>query len=100
MLCRQYGILGEHRDGGYAEFVVVPARNVLPLPHGLSFAEAAALPLVFLTAWHMLVARARLQPFEDVCSTPAASGYRARASADRQAPGRVTSSRRRVATRS
>ncbi len=74
MLCRQYGILGEHRDGGYAEFVVAPARNVLPLPHGLSFAEAAALPLVFQTAWHMLVARARLLPFEDVLIHAAGSG--------------------------
>lgn len=74
MLCRHYGILGEHRDGGYAEFVVVPARNVLPLPAGLSFAEAASLPLVFLTAWHMLDARAALRPGEDVLIHAAGSG--------------------------
>jgi NADPH:quinone reductase-like Zn-dependent oxidoreductase len=74
MLCRHYGILGEDRDGGYAEFVVAPARNVLPLPQGLSFVEAAALPLVFQTAWHMLVARARLRPFEDVLVHAAGSG--------------------------
>lgn len=74
MLCREYGILGEHRDGGYAEAIVVPGRNVLPLPRGLSFAEAAALPLVFLTAWHMLQARAVLRPFEDVLIHAAGSG--------------------------
>ncbi len=74
MLCRQYGILGETRDGGYAEKVVVPARNVLPLPEGLDYAEAAAVPLVFLTAWHMLVARADLQAGEDVLIHAAGSG--------------------------
>ncbi len=73
-LCRQYGILGEHRDGGYAEFVVVPWRNVLPLPAGLSYVEAAALPLVSLTAWHMLTGRARLERGEDVLIHAAGSG--------------------------
>lgn len=74
MLCRRYGILGEHRDGGYAESIVVPRRNVLPLPVGLSFVEAAAVPLVFLTAWHMLAARARLGRREDVLIHAAGSG--------------------------
>lgn len=74
MLCPKYGILGEHRDGGYAEFVAVPRRNILPLPKGLSHAEAAAIPLVFLTAWHMLVERARLRPLEDVLIHAAGSG--------------------------
>jgi NADPH:quinone reductase-like Zn-dependent oxidoreductase len=74
MLCREYGLLGEDRDGGYAEAIVVPGRNVLPLPRGLSFAEAAALPLVFLTAWHMLQARAALRPSEDVLIHAAGSG--------------------------
>lgn len=74
MLCAHYGLLGETRDGGYAEYVVVPARNALPLPAGLSFAEAAAIPLVFLTAWHMLHARAALRPFEDVLIHAAGSG--------------------------
>ncbi len=73
-LCRRYGILGEHRDGGYAELVAIPGRNALPLPRGLSFVEAAALPLVFLTAWHMLVVRARLQRGEDVLVQAAGSG--------------------------
>lgn len=74
MLCRRYGIFGEHRDGGYAEYVAAPARNVLPMPAGLSFVEAAAIPLVFLTAWHMLNARAALQPGEDVLIHAAGSG--------------------------
>jgi NADPH:quinone reductase-like Zn-dependent oxidoreductase len=65
-LCREYGILGETRDGTCADFVVVPRANVLPKPENLSFEEAAALPLPFLTAWHMLVARARLRPGETV----------------------------------
>jgi NADPH:quinone reductase-like Zn-dependent oxidoreductase len=73
-LCPDYGIFGETRDGGYAELVTVPRRNLLPLPKGLSFVEAAALPLVFLTAWHMLQARARLRPFEDVLVHAAGSG--------------------------
>lgn len=74
MLCPGYGILGEHRDGGYAELVAVPARNILPLPAGLSYVEAAATPLVFLTAWQMLVGRARLRPHEDVLIHAAGSG--------------------------
>lgn len=73
-LCRRYGILGEHRDGTCADFVVVPARNVLPKPENLSFEEAAATPLVFLTAWHMLVARAQLRPGETVLIHAAGSG--------------------------
>lgn len=73
-LCPDYGILGEHRDGGYAEYLVVPARNVLPLPRGLSYVEAAALPLVFLTAWTMLAVRAALRPGEDVLVHAAGSG--------------------------
>ncbi len=74
MQCRRYGILGEHRNGGYAEFVTVPRRNILPLPKGLSYVEAAAIPLVFLTAWRMLVGRAKLQPLEDVLIHAAGSG--------------------------
>lgn len=73
-LCRSYGIFGETRDGGYAERVAVPARNLLPMPRGLSYAEAAALPLAFLTAWHMVAARAALRPHEDVLVHAAGSG--------------------------
>ena len=73
-LCRYYGILGEHRDGTCADFVVVPARNILPKPENLSFEEAAAIPLPFLTAWHMLMARAKLQPGETILIHAAGSG--------------------------
>lgn len=73
-LCRDYAILGEHRDGTDAEFVVVPEANLLPKPARLSFEEAAAFPLVFLTAWNMLVTRARVRPGEDVLVWGAGSG--------------------------
>lgn len=61
-LCSRYRILGEHLGGGYAEYVSVPARNILPFPKNLGFAEAACLPLVFLTAWQMLIDKARIRP--------------------------------------
>lgn len=73
-LCARYGLLGEHRDGGYAELVVVPRRNVFPIPAGLSYVEAAAIPLGFLTAWHMLAGRAALAPHEDILLHAAGSG--------------------------
>jgi NADPH:quinone reductase-like Zn-dependent oxidoreductase len=73
-LCRDYKILGEHENGAQAEFVALPATNVLPLPEGLSFEEGAAFPLVFLTAWHMLVARARVRMGEDVLVHAGGSG--------------------------
>jgi len=47
-------------DGGYAEYVKIPARNAIPIPGKLDFNGAAAIPLVFLTAWHMLVRRAKI----------------------------------------
>lgn len=72
--CREYDIIGYRRDGGYAEFVAVPGVNVIPKPKKLSWAEAAALPLVTLTAWHMLATRAQLQPGEDVLIHAAGSG--------------------------
>jgi NADPH:quinone reductase-like Zn-dependent oxidoreductase len=57
-------VIGEHGDGTNAELIAVPATNVYPVPPGLSFEEAAAFPLVFETAYRMLVTRARLQPHE------------------------------------
>ncbi|TMQ70083.1 MAG: alcohol dehydrogenase, partial [Candidatus Eisenbacteria bacterium] len=63
-LCRQYDVLGRRRNGGYAEQVAVPGVNCLPYPAELSWTDAAAVPLVFLTAWHMLVGRATLRPGE------------------------------------
>ena len=73
-LCREYDIIGYHSDGGYAELVAVPGVNIIPKPSGLSWEEAAALPLVTVTAWHMLVTRAAVQPGEDVLVHAAGSG--------------------------
>src|SRR6185503_2439749 len=73
-LCRFYGILGETRDGGCAQFIVVPAVNVFPKPSVLDFTQASAVPLVFLTAWHMLVECAALQLGEQVLVHAAGSG--------------------------
>ena len=72
--CRRYTLLGYMRNGGCAEYVVAPEVNALPMPAGLSFEEAAAVPLVFLTAWHMLITRAQLKPGEDVLVLGAGSG--------------------------
>lgn len=57
-------IVGEHMDGTHAEFIAVPAENVYPLPGSVSFEEAAAFPLVFETAYRMLVTKARVQEGE------------------------------------
>jgi NADPH:quinone reductase-like Zn-dependent oxidoreductase len=72
--CRQFTNLGYMIDGGSAEFVRVPEVNCLPYPENLSFEEAASIPLVFQTAWHMLVTRAELQPGDDVLILGAGSG--------------------------
>src|ERR1700732_515874 len=72
--CRQFTNLGYLIDGGCAEFVRIPEVNCLPYPENLSFEEAASIPLVFQTAWHMLVSRAELQPGEDVLILGAGSG--------------------------
>ncbi|MGA8308046.1 MAG: zinc-binding dehydrogenase [Candidatus Acidiferrales bacterium] len=72
--CRQYTLFGYQVDGGYAEYVASPAANVIPMPANLGFEEAAAIPLVFLTAWHMLITRAQLKPDETVLVLGAGSG--------------------------
>ncbi|HLZ91625.1 MAG TPA: zinc-binding dehydrogenase [Candidatus Acidoferrum sp.] len=72
--CRQATNLGYMIDGGCADFVRAPEVNCLPYPENLSFEEAAAVPLVFQTAWHMLIDRAQLQPGEDVLILGAGSG--------------------------
>jgi NADPH:quinone reductase-like Zn-dependent oxidoreductase len=72
--CRQATNLGYMIDGGCAEFVRAPEMNCLPYPEDLKWEEAAAIPLVFQTAWHMLVTRAQLQPGEDVLILGAGSG--------------------------
>ncbi|HZU81309.1 MAG TPA: zinc-binding dehydrogenase [Polyangiaceae bacterium] len=73
-LCRQYAILGENRHGGYARHVVVPDANLAPYPGDLPFTDVAAVPLVFLTAWQMLVDKARVRPGETVLVHAAGSG--------------------------
>lgn len=72
--CREYRILGAQIHGGYAEYVRCPLANVIALPDVISFEEAAAFPLVFLTAWRMLVTRARVRLGEDVLVWAAGSG--------------------------
>jgi NADPH:quinone reductase-like Zn-dependent oxidoreductase len=72
--CADYALFGRQIHGGYAEFVCSPSVNVIPIPGNLSFEEAAAVPLVFLTAWHMLLGRAQLRPAEDVLVIAAGSG--------------------------
>jgi NADPH:quinone reductase-like Zn-dependent oxidoreductase len=72
--CKEYVLFGSTIHGGYAQFVKSPAVNAIPIPGNLSFEEAAAIPLVFLTAWHMLFYRAHLQPAEEVLVIAAGSG--------------------------
>jgi len=72
--CPEFTNLGYMIDGGCAEFVRCPAVNCFPMPESLSWPEAAAVPLVFQTAWHMLIGRARLQPGEAVLIIAAGSG--------------------------
>lgn len=72
--CRSYSLLGAMMHGGYAEYVKVPFRNVLPIPENLSFEQAAAFPLVSVTASHMLFAQARLQHGETVLIMGGGSG--------------------------
>jgi len=73
-LCLVYRLFGEHCDGTYAQRLAVPARNCFPIPAGLSFEEAAALPLVSLTAWRMLVTRAQVKAGEEVLIVGAGAG--------------------------
>ena len=73
-LCVDYKILGEHVHGGYAEYVVVPAKNVARLPTDFSFESAAAAPLTFGTAWRLLVTKAHVRPGEEVLILGAGSG--------------------------
>jgi NADPH:quinone reductase-like Zn-dependent oxidoreductase len=63
-MCSQPGILGETEDGTYADYVRAPARNCFPIPRDLSFEQAAALPMVYLTVWRMLLTHAQIRPGE------------------------------------
>ncbi|MBA2306504.1 MAG: zinc-binding dehydrogenase [Acidobacteria bacterium] len=72
--CPQYSVLGYMSDGGYAELVSIPLENVIPIPEHVDFVSAAAFPLTFLTAWHMLLTRARLEPGNTVLVLAGGSG--------------------------
>ena len=72
--CARYDVLGYQSAGGYAELVSVPAANVIGLPDGIDVVTAAAFPLSFLTAWHMLLTRARLTERDTVLVLAAGSG--------------------------
>jgi NADPH:quinone reductase-like Zn-dependent oxidoreductase len=73
-LARDYGIYGETCDGGNAELAVVNAENIIHVPDDFSLREAAAFPLTYLTAWHMLVERCKVQPGDKVLIHAAGSG--------------------------
>jgi len=72
--CRFYTIVGYEVDGGYAELVKVPRTNLIAKPSAMDFVGAASFPLVFLTAYHMLVSKARVQAGESVLVLGAGSG--------------------------
>jgi NADPH:quinone reductase-like Zn-dependent oxidoreductase len=72
--CREFTVLGNGVDGGNCELIAVPAANVIPIPDSLDFNQAASVPLVFLTAWHMLVGRAAIRPGQTVLVLGASSG--------------------------
>ena len=72
--CREFAVLGNGADGGNCELVLVPAVNVIPIPESLEFDQAASVPLVFLTAWHMLVRRAGIRPGQTVLVLGGGSG--------------------------
>jgi NADPH:quinone reductase-like Zn-dependent oxidoreductase len=72
--CAKYKILGENTHGGYARHVVVPDANLVPIPDSLSFTDAAAIPLVFITAWQMVARRAEVKPGQTVLVQAAGSG--------------------------
>jgi NADPH:quinone reductase-like Zn-dependent oxidoreductase len=77
--CPEFGIIGEHTDGTAAEVVQAPVNNVFRKPDRLSWAEAAAFPLTFLTAWRMITTRARLRPGETMLVVGAGAGVAAAA---------------------
>jgi NADPH:quinone reductase-like Zn-dependent oxidoreductase len=73
-LCAAFDVLGLQSNGGYAELVAVPAGNLLPIPEHIDVVTAAAFPLTFLTAWHMLVTLARVKPGDTVLVLAGGSG--------------------------
>ncbi len=72
--CREFSVLGYGNDGGNAEYIAVSEVNVIAIPEGLSYDQAASVPLVFLTAWHMLVTRAQIKAGQTVLVLGGGSG--------------------------
>ena len=72
--CREFTVLGNGVDGGNCELIAVPVVNIIPIPDSLDFNQAASVPLVFLTAWHMLVGRAGIRLGQTVLVLGAGSG--------------------------
>src|SRR6266576_533790 len=72
--CPEFTVLGNRVDGGNCELIAIPAMNVIPIPESLDFNQAASVPLVFLTAWHMLTGRAAIRPGQTVLVLGANSG--------------------------
>lgn len=72
--CRKYRIMGENTQGGYSRHIVVPDANLLPMPKDLSWEEAAAIPLCFLTAWQMVVRKGQVRAGQTVLVQAAGSG--------------------------
>ena len=72
--CPQFTVLGYMNDGGNAEYIAVQRVNILPIPDELTYDEAASVPLVFLTAWHMLVGRCHIKPGDTVLVLGGGSG--------------------------
>jgi NADPH:quinone reductase-like Zn-dependent oxidoreductase len=73
-LCPSFDVLGLQSDGGYAELVKVPVQSLVPIPDAMPFTTAAAFPLTFLTAWHMLVSLARVREGDTVLVLAGGSG--------------------------
>lgn len=73
-ICVDFRVPGEHIDGTHADAIVVPSANVIPLPDHISYTDAAAVVIAFLTAWHLLVTRGRLQAGESVLIVGAGGG--------------------------
>jgi NADPH:quinone reductase-like Zn-dependent oxidoreductase len=72
--CREFTVLGNAVDGGNCELIAALPENVIPIPDSLDFNQAASVPLVFVTAWHMLVGRAGIRPGQTVLVLGASSG--------------------------
>lgn len=73
-MCAEYGVYGEHRKGGFGEYVTVPEENLLPVPDDFELVTAAAAPLAASTAWRALSTRGGIKPFEDVLIVGATGG--------------------------